>query len=327
MMAASRFSLGSRSGGSPLDVRLLRDGVTESVHRAHAVVVDVRGRVLMRAGDAGLTTFIRSALKPIQATLLISSGAADHYGLRERELAIACASHAGTVAHARVAFRILWQARIDPRQLQCPVPEGRTNSLEHNCSGKHAAFLAVCRQMGWPLETYMAADQPLQQEVVRRVAQLLGMPSQELPVARDDCGVPTLQLQLCQMALLYALLSASDQPDLERLSRSMLAQPALVAGQGRFDTELMRLGLGMVVSKSGAEGIQCLGRVGQGLGMAIKVEDGSGRAKYAVALHLLEQLGWITSDTIAELGLRFRELGPHLKLRVEGELRFDGQNV
>jgi L-asparaginase len=125
------------------------------------------------------------------------------------------------------------------------------------------------------------------------------------------------------MALLYAHLGAGSQADLERLSRAMLAYPELVAGEGRFDTELMRRGHGQVLSKGGAEGIQCLSRVGEGLGVAIKVEDGSARAKHAVALHLLEQLDWLTPMTLEELRGSFLQPAPHLQLEVIGELRFD----
>jgi L-asparaginase len=103
----------------------------------------------------------------------------------------------------------------------------------------------------------------------------------------------------------------------------MLAHPELVAGEGRFDTELMRRGHGQVVSKGGAEGIQCLSRVAEGLGVAIKVEDGSSRAKHAVALHLLEQLDWLTPMTLAELRQQFLQPASHLQLEVRGELRFD----
>ena len=129
---------------------------------------------------------------------------------------------------------------LEACQLQCPVPEGASSPLEHNCSGKHAAFLATCRQMHWPFESYLRQDHPLQQEVVRRVGELLGIPAAELVSATDDCGAPTLQLRLAQMALLMAHLGSGEQPDLERLSRAMLAHPDLVAGEERFDTLLMR---------------------------------------------------------------------------------------
>jgi L-asparaginase len=321
MSLPSGLSGASRSAVPPLEVRLLRDGIAESHHRVHAVVCDGRGRVLMRAGDPQQLSFVRSALKPFQATVFVASGAADACNCGERGLAIACASHAGTAAHAREAFRLLWGAELEPEQLQCPVPAGGSSALEHNCSGKHAAFLASCRRLGWSTENYLQPEHPLQQEVLKRVAELLALPAAELLVARDDCGAPTLQLQLAQMALLYAHLGSGAQPDLERLMRAMLAHPELVAGEGRFDTELMRLAHGQVLSKGGAEGIQCLSRVGEGLGVAIKVEDGSARAKHAVALHLLEQLDWLTPITLEDLRRQFLHPAAHLRLEVIGQLR------
>jgi L-asparaginase len=177
--------------------------------------------------------------------------------------------------------------------------------------------------MGRATESYLQGDHPLQREVLKRTGELLGLPAAELVTARDDCGAPTVQLQLAQMALLFAHLGAGEQPDLERLSRAMLNHPDLVAGEGRFDTQLMRLGHGQVLSKGGAEGIQCLSRVGEGLGVAIKVEDGASRAKHAVALHLLEQLDWLTPMTLEELRQQFLQPAPHLQLEVRGELRFD----
>jgi L-asparaginase len=323
MSLPTSFGAPTRSGIPPLEVRLLRNGIPESRHRVHAVVCDARGRVLMRAGDPQQLSFIRSAHKPFQATVFVASGCAGQGESGERGLAIACASHAGTAMHAREAFRLLWAADLEAELLQCPVPTGGTSPLEHNCSGKHAAFLASCRHLGWSTESYLQGDHPLQREVMKRTGELLGLPAAELVTARDDCGAPTVQLQLAQMALLYAHLGAGEQPDLEQLSRAMLAHPQLVAGEGRFDTELMRRGHGQVLSKGGAEGIQCLSRVGEGMGVAIKVEDGASRAKQAVALHLLEQLDWLTPTTLQELREVFLRPAAQLELEVLGELRFD----
>lgn len=301
----------------------MRDGIPESRHRVHAVVCDRRGRLLMRAGDPHHLSFVRSVLKPFQASVFVRSGAADRGDCGERGVAIACASHSGTTAHARAAFRLLWGADLDVSQLRCPTPKGGGSPLLHNCSGKHAAFLCTCRQMRWPLEIYLQPTHPLQQEILRRVGELLGLPPAELVTATDDCGAPTLQLRLSQMALLMAHLGGGEQPDMERISRAMLNHPELVAGEGRFDTELMRAAHGQVVSKGGAEGIQALCRVGEGLGLAIKVEDGASRAKHAVALHLLQQLEWLTPAGIRDLQQRFMVPADHLRLDVEGELRFD----
>ena len=172
------------------------------------------------------------------------------------------------------------------------------------------------------MDTYLQSDHPLQVEINRRVAELLGLPPAELVASRDDCGAPTLRLQLAQMALLYAHLGASNHAELEQISRAMLAHPELVAGDGRFDTELMRRSHGQVLSKGGAEGIQCLSRVGEGLGVAIKVEDGSRRAKQAVALHLLRQLEWLTPLGLEELEDQVLIVNPGVNLEVQGALTF-----
>lgn len=321
MSLSTSFSGANRSLVPPLRVRLLREGIPESCHQVHVVVCDQRGRVLMRAGDPQLLAFVRSALKPFQATVFVSSGAAERVGAGERGLAIACASHAGTAAHAREAFRLLWGAQLEVEHLQCPPPGAGLSPLLHNCSGKHAAFLAACRMLHWPLESYLQVDHPVQLEVFKRVGELLALPPAELVAARDDCGAPTMQLQLSQMALLFAHLGAGTQADLESLSRAMLSHPELVAGEGRFDTELMRRAHGQVVSKGGAEGIQCLSRVGEGLGVAIKVEDGQTRAKQAAALHVLQHLEWLTPMTLEDLSERFLVPAPHLQLEVLGDLR------
>ena len=322
MTLSSGFSPAARSGQAPLQVTLRRGTISESVHRVHAVVCDGQGRVLLSAGDAGFETFIRSALKPFQALPFLSSGAADQMDVGERGIAISCASHAGTNFHAREAFKLLWKAELDPSQLQCPIPPNGDSPLQYNCSGKHAAFLATSRKMAWPLDDYLQGDHPVQVEVNRRVAELLGLPADELVSARDDCGAPTLRLQLAQMALLYAHLGASRHAELEQISRAMLAHPDLVAGEGRFDTELMRRSHGQVLSKGGAEGIQCLSRIGEGLGVAIKVEDGSRRAKQAVALYLLRELEWLTPLRLQELEEQMLEVSPGVKLEVSGVLQF-----
>lgn len=309
-----------RTQAPEVEVRLLRNGLSESVHRVHAMVCDDRGRPLSLAGTAETATFIRSALKPFQALAVLTTGALDRYGSNNRDLAIVCGSHQGTTEHARQVFNILWRADVDPAALQCPLPPGRQSRLQHNCSGKHAAMLAVCQQRHWPLETYLRPSSPVQQLILDKVAELLSMPGAEIIGARDDCGAPTYMMQLEQMAALYAKLASGDDLALERIVRAMTQDPEMVAGEGAFDTELMRLTAGEIVSKSGAEGIQCIGRVGEGMGLAIKAIDGAKRAKYAAAIHLLRQLGWIAPDVAETLGDRFLVLGEHKRLEVSGEL-------
>jgi L-asparaginase len=146
------------------------------------------------------------------------------------------------------------------------------------------------------------------------------MPADEFIMAHDDCGAPTYFMQLRQMATLFAMLSSGNNLDMERIIRAMTSHPDLVGGPDAFDTKLMELTDGELVSKSGAEGIQCIGKVGDGLGLAIKVIDGSKRAKYATAIFTLKQMGWIlpaVADTLAET---YMEIGPFKRLDVVGEL-------
>ncbi len=311
-----------RSSTPPLEVHLKRGRSTESLHKVHAVVCDNKGRVLMSAGCAEFETFIRSAFKPFQAFPFISSGTADQINSGEKGIAISCGSHSGTALHAREAFKILWNGEVEVDLLQCPVPKDGKSPLEHNCSGKHASFLVTCKKMNWPLENYLQGSHPLQVEINRKVAELLNIPQDELVAARDDCGAPTLLLRLSQMALLYAHLGGSDQPEHEQIRRAMLAHPELVGGAGRFDTELMIRAHRQIISKGGAEGIQCLTKVGEGIGIAIKAEDGSKRAKHAVALNILSQLDWITPVGLQELEEKILLLSPGVQLEVYGKLRF-----
>ena len=322
MNLRNKLEQSNRSITPPIKVILRRGTNIESVHIAHAVICDSKGRVLMSAGQATYHTFIRSSLKPFQALPFISSGTSDKINCGEKGIAIAVSSHLGTPIHARQAFNIIWNSDLNVDLLQCPVPNGFKSRLEHNCSGKHASFLATSKRMGWSLDNYLSIDHPLQKEINRRVSELLRVPADELIAERDDCGAPTLYLQLAQMAYLYAHLSESDNPDFELIRRGMLAYPELVAGNGAFDTELMRRAHGQLVSKGGAEGIQCLSKVGEGIGLAIKVEDGSKRAKQAVALHILRQLDWITPVALEELEDQILLMSPGVQLEVDGMLRF-----
>lgn len=311
---------GKRTQSPRLEVHLLREGIVESIHHVEATVCDDKGRVLLVAGSAETTSFIRSALKPFQAIAVTSTGTLERYELTDKDLAIICSSHRGTIEQARQVFNILWRADIDPSALQCPIPDGAQSPLQYNCSGKHAGMLAVCQQRNWPLNTYLRQSNPIQQLILGKVAELLGMPGDELISARDDCGAPTYSMQLGQMAHLYGLLASGNSLDLERIIRAMTYHPDMVAGDGAFDTELMRSSAGQLVSKSGAEGIQCIGRIGEGMGLAIKVIDGSKRAKYATALHLLRQMGWITPTVAETLAERFMTLSRYKRLEVVGEL-------
>ncbi len=309
---------GKRS--TPIEVRLLREGIVESVHQVQAVVGDARGRLLSSAGNPEFVSFIRSSLAPFQALAVTTTGTMERFNLSDRDLAIICSSHQGTMEQARQVFNILWRSDIDPLLLQCPIPAGQTSPLQHNCSGKHAGMLAVCQQCQFPLQTYLQKNHPVQKLILDKLADLLKMPGEELISAQDDCGAPTYLMQLGQMASLYARLVCGKNLDLERVIRAMISHPPMIAGVGSFDTEVMQLSDGQIVSKSGAGGVQCIGLVKEGMGLAIKAIDGSEIAAQAVAIHLLKQLGWVNPTIAENLAEKFMNQGTVGRLEVIGEL-------
>jgi L-asparaginase len=255
----------------PFRVTVRRGPVVEAVHRVHAVAVE-DGRVVEAAGDPGLLTFFRSSAKPIQALPL----ARERDDVDDRELAIACASHRAEPAQLSAVESLLAKAPATEDDLECGPQEGRgPGRLAHNCSGKHAGFLAVCRARGWPTQGYRLADHPLQQLLLEEIAAAAEVPAGEIPTAVDGCGVLTFAFTLERMAHSFARFA--QLPGGERVAAAMSAHPALIGyEQGATDTELMQNRPGWV-AKGGAEGLLCAASPG-GVGYAVKVEDGSMRA-------------------------------------------------
>ena len=317
---SSNFKNLYTSNNPPLEVSLKRGSNIESIHKIHAVISDKKGRVLMCAGNPEYRTFIRSALKPFQAIPFVSSGAASKINNASKSIALACGSHSGSKLHSREAFKILWEYDIDINNLKCP--KLNSSPLEHNCSGKHAAFLATCKKLNWPIDSYLKGDHPLQAEIFRIVSELLNIPLSKINAERDDCGAPTLYLKLIEMSKLYSLLSSSDNAELEQISRAITTNPIMISDNNKFDTEIIRASHGHVISKGGAEGIQCLCKVNEGIGVALKVEDGSKRAKHAVSLHLLKQLEWISDLRIQDIEDKVFNFSEGVQIEVKGQLKF-----
>ena len=298
----------------------MRGSHIESIHKIHAVISDKKGRVLMCAGNPEYKSFIRSALKPFQAIPFVSSGAASKINNASKSIALACGSHSGSKLHSREAFKILWEYDIDINDLKCP--KSKISPLEHNCSGKHAAFLATCKKLNWPLETYLKGDHPLQIEIFRIIAELLEIPTSEIKAERDDCGAPTLYLKLIEMSKLYSLLSSSESAELEQIARAITTNPIMISDNNKFDTEIIKASHGQVIGKGGAEGIQCICKLNEGIGLALKVEDGSKRAKHGVRLHLLKQLEWISDLRIQDIEEKIFNFSEGVRIEVKGQLKF-----
>jgi L-asparaginase II len=256
------------------------------------------------AGAAHIATFIRSAAKPFQALPLLLTGAVE--SMSSEALAISCASHTGTEAHVRVVEELLQKARLGPANLQCgadwPVDPVRrrklrqigkpASSIYHNCSGKHAGMLFCCQQNGWPIETYLDPEHPLQKMILKTLLQATGLTS--IPLATDGCGAPVFYLPLSAMARLYAQLGSDVF--FAPLREAMTKHPNLVGGPGRVDTAIMQTSGGRIVAKVGADGVLCVANSQEKLGLALKIADGDARIRNFALVETLCRLGWLTKE-------------------------------
>jgi L-asparaginase II len=254
----------------PILVEVLRGGLVEALHRVHAVAVR-DGEILASAGDPNLVCFMRSSSKPFQALPLVRA----RDDLAEDEIAIACASHHDTPEQVDAARKLLAHAGATEDDLELGLQEGRPpQKIHHNCSGKHAGMLALC------------------------AAHVEAAEVESEDAARDGCGVVTFALPLWRMAHAYARLESLAGGD--RISAAMRARPDLVGGPDGIDFLLMRAAPGWL-AKVGAEGLLCAAGP-DGLGIALKSEDGASRPHGPALASFLGQLG-VPLESLAEMSV------------------------
>ena len=259
-------------------VEATRAGVVEARHLVHAIAVQ-DGRVVEVAGDATLVTFFRSCAKPLQALPLVCA----RPDLDEAEVAIACASHLHRPEQLAPVLSLLARAAATEDDLECgPEP----TRLEHNCSGKHAGMLLLCRERGWTRDGYRLPGHPCQHAMLVEVVGATGVHQSGIPTSADGCGVVTYALTLERMAHAYSRLEQLEGG--RRVAEAMRAQPELIRGPGEADTELMRLG--GWTAKGGAEGLLCAVSTDR-VGVVVKVEDGAVRAVRPALAAFLARLG------------------------------------
>ncbi len=281
-----------------LFVESRRGTVLESRHRVHVAVVDASGQLVASAGEPELVTFWRSAAKPFQAQPLVEDGAVERFGLQRQDLALTCASHSSAPDQVALVREFLQRVGCSERDLMCgphrPLSDAvakdfetrgvRLTAVYSNCSGKHTGMLALAKLHGWPTEFYARLEHPVQQRCLASISKYTDLPGNSIRVAVDGCGVSCFALPLRNMALAYTRL---DGPILE----AMTLHPELIAGEGRPCTEIMRAHPGRVVVKVGAEGIYSALLIREGLGVALKVEDGHSLASALAIAAVLAELG------------------------------------
>lgn len=304
---------------NPVLVEVLRGTHVESAHRGAVVVVDADGKTVFALGDTAKPVFPRSAVKAIQALPFVESGAADAFGFGDRELALACASHSGEPAHAELAEAMLAKAGVGTDALECGThwPSSQAamvtlarsgaapSALHNNCSGKHSGFVCTCRHLGIAHQGYVRPEHRFQQMVRETMEAVTGASHDETNRGTDGCSIPTFAVPLQNLALGFARMTTGNglAPErakaARRLMSACMAEPFLVAGTARADTELMRAAPGRIFVKVGAEGVYCAAVPELGLGIALKCDDGAGRAAEVMIAALLARL-MAADEAVAE---------------------------
>jgi L-asparaginase II len=315
------------SNDLPVLAEVTRGPILESFHRGVIVAAEPDGRIITNLGDSNLITSTRSTIKPLQAIPVILSGAADRFQMTPREVALLCASHEGESFHTETVTAMLARIGLDESALLCgahpPFDVDTARQLErdgipfsqihNNCSGKHTGMLATAVHLGIGIENYTARDHPVQKEIISIFTRIAGL-DEQLPTGIDGCSAPTFGVPLDSLAVAFARLVSPQSATLDtdtaeaakRIVAAMIAHPEMVGGTKRFDTALLRAGRGKLICKIGAEAVYGIGvlpgkEFPRGLGIAIKMEDGSYRGLGPVVVETLVQLGLLDDAQQSEL--------------------------
>lgn len=302
---------------NPVLVEVLRGTLVESRHRGAVAIADAGGSLHAAIGEISAPVYARSAIKPLQALPLVESGAAERFGLGDVEIALACASHEGEAAHVRAVAGWLERIGLAVDDLECGahapyhpasaealLREGRSfSALHNNCSGKHAGFLTTAVHLAEPTAGYARADHPVQQRVGAVLAAMCDRELGHAPRGIDGCGIPVIGIDLAGLATGMARLAdpgglpPARRDAARRIVRAMAAQPHYVAGSDRLCSALIASTDGAVVAKVGAEGVFTAAIPARGLGIALKIDDGAGRAAECAVVAVLEALGVLDDET------------------------------
>ena len=311
---------------NPVLVNTLRGEITENRHRGAIAVCDPTGRLLHSWGDIEALVYPRSSIKSLQALPLVETGAADHFNLSQAELAMACSSHAAEALHTDIVGNWLERIQLDPDALECGAhapdhePTAKTlvrdqiepGRIHNNCSGKHTGMLATAQFLGEQTRGYIERDHPVQQRWFDALGDMADIDMRMLPWNRDGCGIPVIAMPLRSIATAFARVAVPDDlpttraDAIDRITTAIAAHPFNVAGTGRLCTEIMQQTGRRVMVKSGAAGVYTAALPEKGLGVALKIDDGTGEAAQVAILAVLRHLNALHDDEIEALTDRYR---------------------
>ncbi|MEB3702182.1 Asparaginase [Candidatus Bealeia paramacronuclearis] len=307
---------------NPILVISSRVHYPESQHRGAIAVVNAAGKVVYSVGDIETPIFPRSASKLFQVLPLIESGAVDAYHLGQEEIALACGSHNGEDTHVQIGEKWLQKINKNENILACGThrPMGKKAVQElikkhqsptplHNaCSGKHLGFITTALHRGEDPQEYISRQHPTQKRVEHTLSEITNFETSTAPHAIDGCEIPVIAIPLYNLA--WGMANLADPKSLPYVRQkaihlvidSLKNHPNLIAGDGAFDTELIRATEGRIIAKMGASGTYVAFSSEHALGIALKIDDGNIKAAEIAMIHILEELGLIDTERSETLG-------------------------
>lgn len=311
---------------NPVLVNTLRGEIIENRHRGAIAVCDPKGRVVHSWGEVDSLVYPRSAIKPLQALPLVESGAADHFQLNDAELALACSSHSAEPEHTDTIRNWLGRIELAEDALECgPHPPSDIKTAEsllinhiapgrihNNCSGKHTGMLTISRFLEEETHGYIEREHPTQQRWFDVLGEMADMDMRALPWSRDGCGIPVIAMPLKAIATAFARIAVPDDlpatrgSSIDGITSAIASNPFMVAGTGRLCTQIMESTGRRVIVKSGAGGVYTAALKDQGLGVALKIDDGTGAAAEVTILAVLHHLNALHPDELVQLAERCR---------------------
>ncbi|WP_243459460.1 asparaginase [Metabacillus bambusae] len=297
-----------------------RNGYLENIHPGHICGVNATGIIKYKVGDTEHWTFLRSALKPIQAIPAIANHIQEHFKLTNRETSLIAASHRGEELHIDELEKLLDKIGVAEEELLCH-PTYPLNSrakeallkknqpkrkLYHNCSGKHLGMLALAKVLGVNTEGYFELEHPVQQEILIALSSISGCSIDQIRMGVDGCGVPVYALPLKFLANTYLrfarpelICDQSIQDAVIKITSMMNEHPEIISGTNAICTSLLMDD--NIVAKGGAQGVYCFGLKEEKLGFSLKVMDGSEEQWPLIVASILEQIEYKNQDTIQRL--------------------------
>lgn len=306
---------------NPILVEIYRAGVLESFHRGVICVVNEAGKIIYSQGNVNQICYPRSAMKFVQVLPLIESGGIERFGFTLEEVAVMCGSHNAESEHLKAVNSILSKIGLDKSYLFCgpqyPTSKKDADALirknekphhiHNNCSGKHAGMLALCKLMNVSINDYINPHHPIQQLILECVEEMYEYPKEKMVTALDGCSAPVYSMPVYNQAVAYKNVIYPEKfPPKRRAACKAVVQavsshPFMVAGTGRYCTDMMQVCGKRIVGKTGAEGIFCLGLREEKMGVCIKIDDGKMLPQYNVAQSFIEATNIFTREQLQPL--------------------------